>query len=359
MSLKPRKDAKYAVVAPSSMGVRICPLNGAPVQSSEMFFLQATSAETNVLSVSSYLGLRAKVLTAFVKDSPIAALIKNNLRSRNIEFEGPEVPQGGPWGYRHQFNIGDSGFGARGPRVHNDRAGEVGRTLCAKDFDLERLFGAEGVGILHVSGLIAALSPETGAFCADLADAAKKHGALVSFDLNYRKSFWDGREKELSGMFSRIASNADILAGNEEDFQLALGIEGPESGGKGLAGKTDSFKGMIGNVKKAYPNASVFATTLREVIDANRHLWGALMLEGGDWHSAEPREIGVLDRIGGGDSFVGGLLYGILKGWEPEKWLQFGWACGALAVTMMTDYAQPADEEQIWSVWQGNARVRR
>lgn len=116
---------------------------------------------------------------------------------------------------------------------------------------------------------------------------------------------------------------------------------------------------MITRVKKAFPNASVFATTLRQVVTANQHLWGAIMLEGNTWHVTEPREITVLDRIGGGDGFVGGLLYGILKGWEPEKWMQFGWSCGALATTFLTDYAQPADEEMVWSIWNGNARVSR
>jgi len=276
-----------------------------------------------------------------------------------MDVEGPEVPQGGPWGYRHQFNIADSGCGSRGPRVQNDRAGEVGRTLNVNDFDLERIFGQEGVQIVHLSGLIAALSPETTTFCLEIARAAKRHGTRISFDLNYRATFWKGREKELSASFAEIASVADILIGNEEDFQLCLGIEGPEAGGKGIESQIEGFKGMIGRVKKAYPNASVFATTLRQVVSANEHLWGAIMLEGDNWEVIEPRKITVLDRIGGGDGFVGGLLYGILKGWEPVKWPQFGWATGALATTFLTDYAQPADEDMVWSVWKGNARVKR
>ena len=113
------------------MGIRSRQAQGQPVYSSDTFFMQATSAETNVASVSSYLGLPVKVLTTFVKDSPIARFIKDNLRSRNIFFEGKEVEQGGPWGYRHQINIADSGFGTRGPQVWNDRAGEVGRRLNA------------------------------------------------------------------------------------------------------------------------------------------------------------------------------------------------------------------------------------
>lgn len=354
-----KKEYTYALLAPSSMGVRITPVNGQPVHVSDTYIMQATSAETNVLTVSSSLGLPCKVLTTFVKDSPIATFIKNNLASRHIAYEGKDVPQGGPWGYRHQFNIADSGYGSRGPRVHNDRAGEVGRTLNVKDFDLDRIFGKEGVQIVHLSGLIGALSPETSNFCLEIARAAKKYGTKISFDLNYRASFWKGREQELRAVFTEIAGLADILVGNEEDFQLALGIQGPEAGGKDLMSKIDSFKEMIGRVKKSFPNASVFATTLREVISVNRHLWGAIMLEGENWHVIEPREIHVLDRIGGGDGFVGGLLYGILKGWEPEKWIQFGWASGALATTFLTDYAQPHDEEQVWSVWQGNARVKR
>ncbi len=359
MDITLKQGCKYALLVPTSMGLRITPENGQPVQCSDVLHLQATSAETNVASVSSYLGLPVKVLTTFVKDSPFAAFIKANLRSRGMDCEGPEVPQGGPWGYRHQINIADSGYGSRGPRVWNDRAGEVGRTLSVKDFDLERIFGQEGVQIVHLSGLIAALSPETSRFCLEIARTAKKYGTRISFDLNYRASFWKGREQELHDIFSEICSIADILIGNEEDFQLCLGIEGPEAGGKDIAAKIDAFKEMIDRVRKEYPGAQVFATTLRQVNNTNSHNWGAIMLEGDTWHVVEPREIHVLDRIGGGDGFVGGLLYAILKGWDSEKWIQFGWACGALATTFLTDYGQPADEEQVWSIWQGNARVKR
>ena len=355
-----REKFQWALVVPTSMGIRLTPLaQGQPIHTSNQLFMHATSAETNVANISAYLGLPVKVLTTFVKGSPIAQFIKDDLRRRNMAFEGKEVDQGGPWGYRHQINIADSGFGSRGPRVWNDRSGEVGRTLHVKDFDLDRLFGQEGVQILHLSGLIGALSEESSRFCLELARAAKKYGTKISFDLNYRASFWKGRETELHDIFTEIASISDILLGNEEDFQLCLHIEGPEAGGKGLTSKIESFKGMIQQVKQSFPNTSVFATTLREVVNANNHLWGAIMLEGDNWQVIEPRPIQILDRIGGGDGFVGGVLYGILQGWEPEKWLQFGWATGALATTSLTDYGQPADEEQVWSIWKGNARVVR
>lgn len=354
-----RSDCRYAILVPTSAGVRLTPVNAEPVHASRLFFLQATSAESNVASVISYLGLRAKVLTAFVKGSPIAQFIKEDFRSRGLEIEAKEVEQGGPWGFRHQFNIADMGYGPRGPRVWNDRAGEVGRTLRASDFDLERIFGREGVQIVHMSGLFAALSPDTAQFCLEIARVAHRHQTRISFDLNYRASFWKGREQELRTVFTEIAKVADILVGNEEDFQLCLGLPGPETGGKNLLAKIDRFKEMIELAGRQFPTVQVFATTLREVKDANTHLWGAIMRAEGKWYVIEPREIRVLDRIGGGDGFVGGMLYGILRGWEPEKWIQFGWATGAYVVTLVTDYAHPASEEEIWAVWMGEARVKR
>ena len=349
----------YQLLTATSMGVRITPADRQPVGVGNLYTMQSTSAESNVLNVAASLGMRTKALTRFVKGSPIAAFIKGDLRRRNIEYEGPDIEPDGPWGVRHQFNIADAGFGMRGPRVYNDRAGEVGRTICESDFDLDRIFRQEGVEIVHLSGLFAAMSPSTGALCLKLAELARETGARLSFDLNYRASFWKGRETELRETFSEIARRADILIGNEEDFQLALGIEGPEAGGKALSGKIDSFKAMIDRVHAQYPNASTFATTLREVVSANEHIWGAILLDGGEWHVAEPRAIPVLDRIGGGDGFVGGLLYGMLKGWPAADCLHFGWATGAMAVTMLEDYASPVDEAQVWSVWAGNARIQR
>ena len=352
-------EKKYSLITATSMGVRITPTMRQPVGIGNTYMMQATSAESNVLNVSASLGLETLALTAFVKDSPIAAFIKGELRRRNIRYVGPEVEQGGPWGYRHQFNIADAGFGMRGPRVHNDRAGEVGRTLKAEDFDLETIFGKEGAEILHISGLFAALSPETGKLCLKLSEMAKKYGTKISFDLNYRASFWVNREAELRDIFTQIASRADILIGNEEDYQLALGVEGPEAGGKELASKIERFQTMIDQVREKYPQARAYATTLRQVVSANEHLWGAILWADGSWYIEEPRPIQVMDRIGGGDGFSGGLLYGVLNGWTPDKWLQFGWASGVLAASSLNDYAEPADEKQVWDIYKGNARVQR
>ena len=359
MSLKVKENFKYGIACPTSMGVRITPLNRMPVENSHLFYMQATSAESNVVNISSSLGYKGLVLTKFVKDNAIATFIKNELRSRNIDYEGAEVPTGGPWGYRHQFNIADSGFGVRGAVVTNDRAGEVGRTLNIKEFDIERIFGQEGVAILHLSGLVAALSEDTSKFCLELAKAAKQYGTLVSFDLNFRATFWKGREEELRQIFTEIASMSDILIGNEEDFQLCLGLQGPEAGGKDIQSKIEGFKGMILTAKEKFPNTQMFATTLRTVTNANDNLWGAILEADGKFYVEDQRSIPILDRIGGGDGFSGGLLYGVLKGWEPEKCMQFGWATGALVPTTLNDYGSPSSEEQVWNIYNGNARVKR
>ena len=359
MELQLKSDAKYALACVTSMGVRITPADRMAVHESNQYYLQATSAETNVLNIAASLGKPCLAMTKFVEGSPIAAFIQAQLRARHIAYAGQEVPQGGPWGYRHQFNIADSGFGLRAPRVWNDRAGEVGRTIRPEDFDLEKIFAEEGVGILHLSGLIAAMSPETTDTCLRLAEAARKNGTLVSFDLNYRDSFWKGREEELRQAFRQIASLSDILIGNEEDFQLCLGFAGPETGGKALSAKIESYKAMIAQVRQQFPRVKACATTLRQVVSANEHLWGALLCAEDACFVEEPRPIPVLDRIGGGDGFSGGLLYGVLQGWAPEKWLQFGWACGVLAASSLNDYATPADEKQVWDIYQGNARVQR
>ena len=211
-------DKKYALITATSMGVRITPVDQQPVGIGNLYRMTSTSAESNVLNISASLGLRTLVLTRFVKGSPIAAFIKGDLRRRNIAYEGPEIEPDGPWGVRHQFNIADTGYGMRGPRVYNDRAGEVGRGIRSEDFDLERIFCRDGVEILHISGLFAAMSPQTGNTCLKLAEIARASGTRISFDMNYRASFWKGREAELRGVFAKIASQADILIGNEEDF---------------------------------------------------------------------------------------------------------------------------------------------
>lgn len=353
-----KQDCAYDIVAPTSMGIRLTPSDRQPMESARELRMQVTSAESNVLSTAAALGLSTKLLTALVEDNPIARRIVSDLRGRDIAVDAKRVPANGPWGYRHQINFADSGYGMRAPSVHNDRANEVGRMLTSADFDLNQLFQEDGVKLLHLSGLFVALSHETAQFSLELARAARSSGTKLSFDINYRPSFWEGRQDELIHVFHEIATLADILIGNEEDFQLALGVPGPSPGGRDLSDKIITFQQMIDSMQADYPNAKVIATTLREVISANEHIWGAVM-KSDDWHVITPRKIPVLDRIGGGDAFVGGLLYGLLSGWDHQDACHFGWANGAYVVTLLDDYSTPLNEAQIWSVWEGNARIRR
>jgi len=340
------------------MGVRLTPVDSQPFHCSETFKMQVTSAETNVASIVSYLGLPVKVLTAFVKDSPVARMIKDNLASRHFTYEGPEIEQGGPWGYRHQFNLADSGFGSRGPRVQNDRSGEVGRLLDIKYFDLERIFGCEGVQIVHLSGLIGALSPQTSKFCLELARAAKKYGSKISFDLNHRASFWEGREQELGEIFAEIASISDVLIGNEEDLQMGLGLKGPEVH---KADKLDpsSFYAMMETVSKRFPSIKAVATTMREVKSTNRHRWSAVLYLNGKGYQAPTCDLDIYDRVGGGDGFASGLIYGLLDGRSPEEALRLGWAHGALLTSYPGDTTM-ATLAQVEALAQGgSARIQR
>ncbi len=368
-----RREARYALLAPTSMGLRLTPQDRQPLATSQTFALQVTSAESNVLQIAASLGLPVKILTALVEDSPMAAQIEQGLRARQLSYEAMRVAAGGPWGYRHQINMADSGYGLRAPRVYNDRAGEVGRLLTAEAFDLQRLLVEEGAKVVHISGLVAALSEASLAFCLTLAQKAKAAGSLISFDLNHRASFWKGREQELRPGFQALAELADILIGNEEDYQLALGLPGPElpenqsilpgSSAKGTAREAqlqvDAFCDMMQRVRAAYPGAKILANTLRQVHSANRHDWGALLDVEGRLYVEQPRPIEVYDRIGGGDAFVGGLLYAIVSQQAEADWIRLAWAAGALAVTTEKDYLMPQSLDELWAAYRGQARVLR
>ncbi|MBP5750436.1 MAG: sugar kinase, partial [Firmicutes bacterium] len=266
-----------------------------------------------------------------------------------IETEGPDVPQGGPWGYRHQINFADSGFGCVPPAVQNDRAGEVGRSICASDFDAEKLFAEDGCRIFHFSGLVASLSETSGRACLELAKAAKGCGAKISFDVNYRPSLHEGREKELFGLFDDHCGLADLLSG--ASYMV--------SEGKGRAKDMEEEASYVQLLHERYPQAEVIFSCCRREESANRHSVGTVLWENGSLTRKEPQELDVRDRIGGGDGYLAGVLYGLLKGRDAKACLDLGWAVSALAVSSIRDYAQPASEKQLWEICRGNAQIRR
>ncbi len=355
-----RSSYTYAIVSPTSLGYRIAPTEYRQVFTSDTFFLQATSAESNTLSVPAALGLKVKALSKFAEGDPMARFIRRDMRSRGIEVSDVEVPQDGPWGVRHPCNIAENGFGSRGPRVVNDRAGELSRTVCAEDFCPEKLFGEEGVAILHLSGLFCALSAESARCGLELAKCAKKHGTLVSFDTNYRPSLWKGREAELLPIFDEIASCSDILFGGDILIEKKLGeppffgLEFPDT-----KSRLSGAEILLRKAREGYPDVETFVSTVREVVTVNRHAFGAVSLSHGIITTFDPHTMPVYDRIGGGDAFVGGYLYGTLMGWPEKKRLAFGCGCAAFVSGLADDYGLPASEEQIFDLQRDDAWTSR
>jgi 2-dehydro-3-deoxygluconokinase len=247
----------------------------------------------------------------------------------------------------------------RPPVVFYNRCNEAAAQLKPGDFDWNAIF-AGGVRWFHSGGIFASLSATTGELIIEGMKTAKKAGAIVSFDLNFREklwSIWGGQQKAVE-VIGRIVENVDVLVGNEEDLQKGLGIPGPEIASKsGLDPKT--FFGMIDKVTKKHPQVKVVATTLREVHSTNRHSWSAVAWVNGKTYIAPTCELDVLDRVGGGDGFAAGLFYGLLAGETPEEAVKLGWAHGALLTSTPGDTTMTTVEQVRAFAKGGSARIQR
>jgi 2-dehydro-3-deoxygluconokinase len=243
--------------------------------------------------------------------------------------------------------------------VFYNRSNEAGALLKPGDFDWKAIF-AGGVRWVHCGGLFAALSPTTAKLAAEMMKAAKAAGAVTSFDLNFREKLWkiQGGEERAVETIGTIVENVDVLIGNEEDLQKGLGIPGPEVAAKSKLDPSVFF-GMIDAVVKKHPQAKIVATTLREVHSTNRHSWSAVAWIDGKTYTAPTAELDVLDRVGGGDGFASGFIYGLLSGESPEQALKLGWAHGALLTTYPGDTTM-ATVDQVRAFAQGaSARIQR
>jgi 2-dehydro-3-deoxygluconokinase len=253
----------------------------------------------------------------------------------------------------------DRGFGARAPVVFYNRSNEAAARLQPGDVDWDAVFRG-GVRWFHSGGIFAALSETTGKLIIEGMQAAKKAGAVVSFDLNFRKKLWDvwGGEERAREVIDSIVRNVDMIVGNEEDLQKALGIRGPEVEEKSSLDPRVFFS-MIDEVVRKYPQVRIVATTLREVHSANRHSWGAVAWVNGQSYVSPTCELDVLDRVGGGDGFASGFIYGALAGEDPATALQLGWAHGALLTTYPGDTTMATVEQVRAFAKGGSARVQR
>jgi 2-dehydro-3-deoxygluconokinase len=302
--------------------------------------------------------LRAGIATAMV-DYPIGALVAERVRAMGVVPFYKTFAHDGARGPNIATVYSDLGHGVRPPVVFYNRANEAAAGLKPGDFDWKRIFG-EGVRWFHSGGIFAALSETTPEIIVEAMDAAHAHGAVVSFDLNYRDKLWNasGGAARARSVLARITERVDVLVGNEEDLQKSLGIDGPDVAGSSKLDPT-AFLGMIDRVVALHPRIRIVATTLRDVHSTNRHRWGAVAwIDGTPYHSPMC-DLDVHDRVGGGDGFAAGLFFGLLTGRTPEEAVRLGWAHGALVTTFPGDTTMATLEQVEAFARGGSARIQR
>jgi 2-dehydro-3-deoxygluconokinase len=323
--------------------------------------IHVSGGEYNVAAnLSDCFGLRTAVATAMVR-YPIGELVQGRVRETGVIPFYKWFDHDGVWGPNIATVYSDRGMGVRAPVVFYNRSNEAGALLKPGDFDWAAMFKG-GVRWFHSGGIFAALSETTAELIVEAMQAAKKAGAVTSFDLNFRAKLWKvaGGEQRAVQTLRRIVEHVDCLIGNEEDLQKGLGLKGPEVAKKAES-KLDPevFFGMIDSAVKAFPHVKMVATTLREVHSTNRHDWGAVLWLDGQRYVSPTCQLDVLDRIGGGDGFAAGLIYGLIKGRPPEEALRLGWAHGALLTTFPGDVTMAKLEEVEAFAKGGSARVQR
>jgi 2-dehydro-3-deoxygluconokinase len=329
-------------------------------------FRKATSCQIHVsggeFNVAANLAdcfrLNTGIASAMV-DYPIGDMIAERVRAMGVKPFYKQFKHNGVNGPNMATVYSDRGHGVRAPVVFYNRSNEAGALLKPGDFDWAKIF-AGGIRWFHSGGIFAALSETTGALIAEGMKAAKAAGAVTSFDLNFREKLWNiwGGQQKAVDVVARIVENVDVLIGNEEDLQKGLGIPGPEVGAKSKLDPT-AFFGMIDQVVKKHPQIKAVATTLREVHSTNRHSWGAVAWVNGNTYVSPACELDVYDRVGGGDGFASGFIYGLLTGETPEEAVKLGWAHGALLTTFPGDTTM-ATLEQVRAFAQGgSARIQR
>ena len=310
-------------------------------------------------NLSDCFGLRTAVASAMV-DYPVGDLINERVRAMGVRPFYKRFKHDGAHGPNMATVYSDRGHGVRAPVVFYNRSNEAAALLKPGDFDWKAIF-AGGVRWFHSGGIFAALSETTAELIIEAMQAAKNSGAIVSFDLNYREKLWNasgGGHARALDVMSRIVKHVDVLVGNEEDLQKGLGIPGPEvAASSGL--DSGAFLAMIDNVVSRHPQIKVLATTLREVHSTNRHTWSAVAWFAGQAYVAPTCELDVRDRVGGGDGFASGLIYGLMNGEAPEEALKLGWAHGALITTFPGDTTMAKVEQVRAFAKGGSARIQR
>jgi len=363
LAIKPAGSCRYDLVALGEIMLRLDPGEGR-IRTAREFKVWEGGGEYNVArGLRRCFGLQTAVCTAFA-DNDVGRLVEDFILQGGVETEFIRwVPYDGVGRtVRNGLNFTERGFGVRGAVGIPDRGHTAASQLKPGDFDWDHIFGQRGTRWLHTGGIFAALSDTTPQLVIEAVQAAKRHGVVVSYDLNYRPSLWQsiGGQKRAREVNREIARHVDVMIGNEEDFTACLGFE--VEGADEHLSKLEvlAFQRMIEQVVRAYPNFKVTATTLRAVKSATRNDWGAICWADGRFHEAPNREnLEILDRVGGGDSFASGLIYGFLQFNDAQRAVEYGAAHGALAMTTPGDTSMASLKEVEALVKGGSARVQR
>jgi len=321
--------------------------------------IHVSGGEFNVAAnLADTFGLNTGIASAMVS-YPIGDLIAERVRAMGVRPFYKRFEHDGVTGPNMATVYSDQGFGVRGPVVFYNRSNEAAARLKPGDFDWNAIFSSS-VRWFHSGGIFAALSPTTAPLIAEGMRAAKAAGAVTSFDLNFREKLWKifGGHDHAVEVLGKILEHVDVLVGNEEDLQKGLGIPGPEVAATSKLDPSTFFL-MIDRVIEKHPQVKIVATTLREVHSTSRHSWGAVAWVNGKTHVSPECELDVYDRVGGGDGFASGLIYGLLNGEAPEDSLKLGWAHGALLTTFPGDTSMASLDQVRALAKGGSARIQR
>ena len=363
LKIKPANACQYDLVALGEIMLRFDPGEGR-VRTSREFKVWEGGGEYNTSrGLRKCFGLRTAVCTAFV-DNEVGHLVEDFIMQGGVatEFIRWREDDGIGRTVRNGLNFTERGFGIRGAVGVSDRGHTAASQLKPGDFDWDEIFGRRGVRWFHTGGIFAGLSESTAALAIEAVQAARRHGTIVSYDLNYRPSLWKsiGGQAKAQAVNREIARHVDVMLGNEEDFTASLGFK-VEGTGENLGHlETAAFEAMIATAVKAYPNFKVAATTLRRVITASSNDWSAILWHDGTFHRSRAYPaLEILDRVGGGDSFASGLQFGFLEFNDPQKAVDYGAAHGALASTTPGDTSMATRREVERQIAGGGARVAR
>jgi 2-dehydro-3-deoxygluconokinase len=363
LQIRPKRDCMWDLVSLGEVMLRLDPGDGR-ISTTREFRAWEGGGEYNVArGLRRCFGMETAIVTALA-DNPVGRLIEDLMLQGGVSQRYLQwVPYDGVGRtVRNGLNFTERGFGARAAVGCSDRGHTAVSQLKPGEIDWRKIFGSDGARWFHTGGIFCALSETTPLVAQEAMEAAKKSGVIVSYDLNYRASLWKsiGGKAKAQEVNRRLAPLVDVMLGNEEDFTAALGfaVAGVDEHHAKL--EAAGFKKMIESVVKEYPSMAVIATTLRTAKTASRNDWGALCYHDGRFYEAPVREnLEIYDRVGGGDSFASGLIYGLMSGKDPQWAVECGAAHGALAMTTPGDTTMATMAEVQQAMTSRTARIER